>query len=399
MPAYAYTAATDAGRRVRGVEDAASEAAVERALASRGLYPLRIETADDARPVRSSLRGRRADTILALRHLSTLVEGGFTLDRALETTARVSRRADVAEALRDVRRRVVTGAPLGDALAEHPKTFPRLAVGMARAGERGGHLAISLHRLAEQLEREQALRSRLLSAALYPALMAVVGTAAVIVLLTYVLPRFGRLLADAGADLPRSTAALVGLGDLLARGWPVATVAVGAAVVGFAAYRRTADGRDAIDRVLLRLPVIGPLRAQAAAARLGRSLATLLGGGLPILRALKVAAGGLGDAAAAAEVDAARERVRTGGELAAALALGDAFPYLFVQMVEVGERSGRLPDMLERASDAMEQDLERTLERLVRLAEPVLVIVFGIAIGFVALALLQAIYGVRADAF
>jgi general secretion pathway protein F len=399
MPHYAYRAATLEGQTLRGVVDVASAAELERDLSARGL--LLLEAAPTRAPNRqatSRFRRRRADVVEAIRYLASLLEAGFPLDRALGTVTKVVRRADVAGALDTVRERVRSGAPLADALAEQPTVFPRLAFGMARAGEQGGHLPQALKDLAEHLEREERLRSEVVSALFYPVLVAVTGSAAVLALVLYVLPRFVDVLGDMGAALPRSTAILLATGAFFGRWWLLLVpVAVAVTAVG-AAYRRSEGGREATDTLLLRVPVVGALRQQSAAARLGRSLSTLLKSGLPILPSLDMAAHSLTDAAVAREVHRAREEVRAGARLAPALSRGTQFPYLFLQMVEIGEEGGLLPEMLERAATAAEQELQRGLDRLVRLIEPVMIIVFGGAAGFVALSLLQAIYGIRLDA-
>jgi type II secretory pathway component PulF len=398
MPAFAYRVATPDGVTLHGVEQAATAAALERALAARGLFPLEVRPAEErAVRRRSALVSRRQDVTAALRYLATLLGAGFPLDRALAAVTRVAARRDVAGALVAVRERVRAGAHLADALAEHPRVFPRLAVGMTRAGERGGHLAQALERLAVQLEREQALRSRIATALTYPAVLAVAGTVVLAVLCGYVLPRFVELLVDAGAALPRSTALLLAAADAVRRGWAVAVGGGLALAAAAASVVRTDAGRHRAHELALRAPLLGPLRACAAAVRFARALGTLLGTGMPVLGALEIAASGLADEAVAAEVRRAREEVRAGGRLAAALGRGRTFPPLLIQMMEVGEEGGRLPEMLERAAAALEHELERRLDRLVRLAEPVMILVLGGAIGFVALSLLQAIYGVRMD--
>lgn len=401
MPAFAYRAATSAGRTVRGVEDAESPAALERTLGSRGLYPLDVApaTAQAAEPAgRRAFRTRRADVVEAVRYLATLMDAGFPLDRALGAVSRVVARRDTAAAVLDVRDRVRGGARLDDALAAHPALFPHFAVGMVRAGERGGYLARALERLSTQMEREQALRSRLVSALVYPAVMTAVGAGAIAVLFAYVLPRFVVLLQDTGSTLPRSTAMLLAFGAWMSVWWWALLLAPVVLALTVAAARSTEEGRTAVDRVLLRLPLVGGLRRRAACSRLARTLSTLLGSGLPILPALEIAAASQADGAVAEAVRQAREEVRAGGRLAASLRRSGVFPFLFVQMVEVGEEGGRLPEMLERAAQSLEGELERGLERSMRLVEPAMILVFGAVVGFVALSLLQAIYGIRADA-
>lgn len=399
MARFAYEAVTGSGRTVRGVEEASTGSEAERALRDRGVRPLSLTRAD-ATPEheRPGRRRLRADVTAAVRYLSTLLEAGFPLDRALEVTAGLVARSEVAEAVGEVRSRVRGGASLSEALGEE-ELFPPLATGMARAGERGGDLARALGRLAEHLEREEELKSRVASALLYPALMTGVGGAALAVLVFYVLPRFVGILEEAGAALPRSTALLLATGDFLGRWWGALLVAALAATAAIVAWGRSESGRRAVARLLLRLPVVGPLRRRAVAVRFGRSLGELLRSGLAIVPALEVASASLADPATADELAAATERVRAGEKLADAVGQGRAFPPLFLRMTAVGEEGGRLPDMLDRAAGVAEDELERGLERLVRLVEPTMVVVFGVLVGLVALSLLQAIYGVRLQPF
>jgi len=396
VPTFSYRAVSATGRTLQGAEEALSASELEHALGARGLLTLEVRPgAATPTQAKRGFRARRADVAEAVRYLAVLTGSGFPLDRALETVAAVVVRPDVRDALEDVRTRVRSGGTLADSMEERSRVFPRLAVAMARAGERGGHLPEALERLAAHLEQEERLRGQLLSAVLYPAVMALVGGAALFVLVLYVLPRFAAMLGDAGAALPRSTALVLGTGDFVSHSWPAILLAALAVIGAVVWYRRSSAGRVVSDRLLLRMPVIGGLRRQIVAARLGRTLAVLLRGGLPILPSLQVAADALTDRAAAGDVLRAREEVRGGERLAPALGRGQAFSYVFLQMLDLGEQGGRLPEMLERGAATAEQDLERGLERLVRLVEPTLIVVFGAIVGFVALSLLQAIYGVN----
>lgn len=400
MPSFAYEAVTAGGEAVRGVEEASSASDAEETLRRRGLRPLSVEAAETRSSLeRGGYRRQRADVAHAFRYLSILLDAGFPLDRALGTVQGLVARDDVAEAVGEAREGVRSGERLADALTEQGDIFPRLAVGMVRAGERGGRLAEALERLAVHLEREEELRSRILSALLYPAMMAGVGGLALLVLVFYVLPKFVSVLEESGASLPATTSLLLSISGFLGRWWAVllaAAVLLGGAA---AAWLRSERGRRKTSMLLLRLPVVGPLRRRAAAARFGRSLAELLQSGLPIVSALDAASSSLADPAASDEVADARREVRAGRSLASALAEGRAFPPLFLRMTSLGEESGRLSEMLHRAADVAEDELERRLEGMVRLVEPTLVIVFGIVVGFVALSLLQAIYGVRLQSF
>lgn len=400
---FAYRAVTAEGRTLRGIEDAASSVALERTLSARGLYALHVTPTRAGPSARQNRRhwrtSCRVDVADAVATLATLSEAGLPLERALDVAVRGAATVQVRAALETARRRIHEGSTLADALAEHGRLFPPIAQGLVRAGERGGHLSRALARLTEHLERERALRSRVLSAMLYPSLLLTVGTGALAVLVFFVLPRFMELLGDAGTPLPRSTMVLLGITAVFSRAWPFLLVAILGLAVFLTAWRRTKAGRDRFDAIVLRVPLVGTLRARNAVARFARTLATLLSGGVPLLPALEIAAGATGETAVAREIDAARSAVRQGERLAVALAAGSAFPYAVVRLIEVGEETGRLEALLERAAGTLEVELERRLERFVTLAEPVLIVAFGLVVGFVALALLQAIYGIHADAF
>lgn len=403
MPRFAYRAATPEGRTVRGVEEAASAGALERLLTGRGLLPLEVtppRAAEEAgRGRRSSvLVSRRADVTDFFVTFAALLQAGLPLDRALEVAARGAARADVADAIAGVRQRVREGGQVAEGFAAHPELFPPVVVGLIRAAERGGHLAESVRRLADHLERERALKARITSAMVYPLLMLCVGGGALAVLLLFVLPRFVALLQDTGGTLPRSTAFLIAVSTFGTRGWP--WIALGGSIVALAyvGWRSSEEGRERTDAIFLRIPVVGALRARHATARLARTLGTLLTGGVPLLSAIEIAQGTVGDAAVAADLQRSREAVRRGEAFSDSLARGRAFPYAFLRLVEVGEETGELDAVLERAAGLLEAELERRLERLVALLEPGMIVVFGGVVGFVALALLQAIYGIHADA-
>lgn len=402
MARFRYEAANAGGQTVRGVEEAASEGALERLLAGRGLYPVSIAPAargEGERRAGGAWTSRRADVAEAVATLAALLEAGLPLERALEVAAQGAARRDVAGALEGVRRAVRGGGRVADAVAAQAGVFPPIAAGLLAAGERGGQLADAMRRLADGMEREGALRARVVAALTYPALLAAVGTAATTILLVYVLPKFVDLLADAGASLPTSTAILLALSGAAGRWWPALLLLVVGLAAAIWRTRRSAAGRERGDAWLLRLPLVGPLRARYASAQTARTLGTLLAGGVPLVAALDVAAGAASDAAVAADLRAARASVRRGEALSGALARGRGFPHVLVRLVAVGEETGEMDAMMLRAAALMESELERRLDRTVSLLEPAMILFFGLVVGGVALSLLQAIYGIHADAF
>jgi type II secretory pathway component PulF len=398
LPSFAYRAVDRDGRRVRGAQESAAPAALTLELERRGLVVLHVEErVASAAPARRGGATRLA-VLEVTRALAALLPAGMPLAKALAAAGNVAG-GPVGIVLANVRERVERGDALHTALAAHPGTFPPLYVGLVRAGERSGTLAASFGRLGAQLEREEQLRTRLVSAAIYPLLLAVVGLIAVMVLLLFVLPRFAELLTGAGAHLPRSTALLLALADASRRWWPTLLVLPIGAALAAAWVRATEEGKRAWSATLLALPVLGTFRRTMLGARVARLAGTLLGGGAPLFAALGDTAESVADPIARDEIERVRARVREGVTLNRAIGEGTLFPTLLAQLVAVGEEAGRLEEFLVKAADILEERSERLTTRLVALLEPAMIVGFGGVVGFVALSLLQAIYGINAASF
>lgn len=340
---------------------------------------------------------RRAVTE-ATRSIAALLSAGLPLTRALETTRDVvgGRLAEVLEAvLVDVR----GGASFAQALGGHPEAFDPLYVGVVRAGERSGRLGLVTERLASELEREDELRERIVSASLYPSALILLGGVSLLLLLFLVVPRFAELLVDAGAELPAMTVALLATSDFVRGYWLYLMLGVVAGSMSLVAYGSGAKGRQVLASVALGVPVIGSIRRGLLAARFTRLLSVLLEGGAPVVSGLADTADSLPDPVASEEVQRIREEVRVGTPLHRAIAAGSLFPPELAQLVAVGEESGRLAEFLHRAADFYERRSVRAMERAVTLLEPAVIVVFGGIVALVALALLQAIYGVNAGSF
>ncbi len=399
MPTFAYQAVDGAGKRHRGVANAASQGALAQSLEQRGLFVLEVAESTDAAGAGGRVRfGRRREVLEVTRALAALLPVGMPLAQALNAASGVAS-GDVRAAVQDVRERVERGDSLSTALGAHGALFPPLYIGMVRAGERSGDLDGAFTRLAVQLERDEQLRGRLISAAVYPIILATAGTCAVLVLMFFVLPRFVGLLEGSGAELPTSTRTLVALSHLLHRFWPVALM-IPVAAAAFAAWvKNTPEGTRAWARTLLTLPLVRTLRQDALSARFARLVGVLLGGGAPLLMALDDTVESLADPIARDDATRIRARVREGTSLRAAVAEGTLFPPLLAQLIGVGEDAGELRLFVLKAADIFEERTERAMQRLVTLAEPALIVVFGAMVAFVALSLLQAIYGINASSF
>ena len=391
MTAFRYEAARADGGTVRGRLDAPSRPDAAALLSSRGLFPVLVEALEENAgwwPPRPSARSRA----IVIESLATLVSAGLPLEKSLHATEQVAT-GRLRDVLTRAGARVREGASLGAALSAEPGVFSGVTLGLIRAGERGVGLGPALEQAAGQLDREAESSARIRAALAYPALLAVAGSISIAVIVLFVVPRFAAILGDLGESLPRATRLLIGLSDLVRHyGLLVGAVLVAGVVLGGAEVTRR---REAVHRWLLGLPVVGGLRQSLATARVARTLAALLDTGTPALQALAIAEGAAGDAEVAARIARARERVAEGASLTSALAGTEALTPAALQLLAVGEQSGRIGTVLLKAADLDESRAERNLRVLVGLLEPALIIAFAGMVAFVAAALLQAVYSVR----
>jgi type II secretory pathway component PulF len=400
MPTFAYQAVDGLGKRQRGEAQAASSGALVRTLEERGLLVLDVAEAGvgTSAKKRGFRFGQRREVLEFTRAMAALLPVGMPLAQALQAGSGVAS-GDVRDAVLDVRSRVERGETLSVSLAGHPRLFAPLYVGLVRAGEKSGDVDAAFARLANHLERDEQVRGRVLSASIYPLLLAGAGSVAVTVLLFFVLPRFVGLLQGSGAELPKSTATLMAVSSGLHRAWPV-LILVPFGIAAMLTWMRTTDeGKRAAARLLLTVPGVRTLRQYALAARFSRLLGVLLGGGAPLLAALDDTIESIGDPLARDDAIRIRARVREGSSLRGALSDSPLFPTLFAQLVGVGEEAGQLRVFLDKAADIFEERTERATQRLATLAEPAMILMFGVVVAFIALSLLQAIYGINASSF
>lgn len=397
MPVFSYTAVDAAGHRTRGRVDGANPSVVVRELEAQGLLALDVSATGSGGSGGMGL-GRRRGVLEFTRAVAALLPAGMPLSRALAAATATSPEG-VRPALEAVRTRVERGDELASALADHPRLFSPLYVGVVRAGEKSGALDGAFQRLSDHLEREDELRSKLVSLSIYPILLATVGVAAVLLLVLFVLPRFADLLQSSGAALPRSTAAMLALVTTARERWQWIVAAPPAALLALTWLRTTPAGQRLAAELLIRVPVAGAWRRQALAARFARILGELLAGGAPLLPALADARDCMTDPVVQGETDRIRTRVREGSSLHRAIAERGLFPEVLPQLVGLGEEAGRLAEFLLKSAELLERRTEQALERLVALAEPAMIVCFGGVVALVALSLLQAIYGVNAGSF
>ena len=397
MPSFRYTAITPAGETTRGVIEAANEAAVIEQLRKQGNIPVRAEPAASgflagllAMEFGGGARLKRQDVANLTRELSIMLGAGQDLDRALRFLVDTAPNARVRTVMDQLRASVRDGTSLATALSRHPNSFPRLYVGLVRAGEAGGTLAATLDRLALLLERERGLTATIQSAMIYPALLVVASIGAIALLLTQVLPQFVPLFEQNGAALPRPTRILIATGDFATNYglWVLLAVALLALAVRQALTRPSVRLRA--DRLLLHLPVIGRLAREAMAARFSRTLGTLVINGLPLIAALDIVRETLGNLAAVAVVDVATQSAKGGAGLSRPLGESGLFPVRTIYLLRLGEETAQLGQMALRAAEIHEENTRLGVQRLVSLLVPVITIVIGAVIAGIVASLLLA---------
>jgi general secretion pathway protein F len=398
MPSFRWSAINGGGDVVRGVMEAPDRSAVVERLQRQGQIVLRADPADGrggwAELLQIELGRARGLDKAALgeltRELAIMLAAGQDLDRALRFVVENTRNARARVILSNVRDKVRSGSSLAAALAGEPRSFSRLYVGLVRAGEAGGTLPATLDRLATLLERERSLSANLRSAMIYPALLIVAAIGSIVLLLDYVLPQFAPIFEQAGAELPAATRALMTLGTVVGAATPWLLLALPAGgliarqLLLQPAYRLT------VDRLLLRLPIVGGLMRETLAARLTRTLGSLLQNGVPLISALGIAKDALGNLAAAAAVEAAAVGAKGGAGLARPLAAAGLFPARTIHLLQLGEEAAQLATMALKAADIHDEQARLMVQRLVALAVPMITIVMGLAVAGIVSALLTA---------
>ena len=398
MPLYRYKALDARGQLLDGQMEAASDAEVAARLQEQGHLPVEARLASEAggesawralfKP--KPFAGQRL--VQFTQQLATLLGAGQPLDRALTILLELPEDDVARRTLTDIRDAVRGGASLSAALDRQHGAFGRLYVNMVRAGEAGGILHETLQRLADYLERSRALRARVLNALVYPAILLAMVGLSLLFLLGYVVPQFSAMYDSLDADLPWFSQLVLGLGNFVRDWWIVLLAIPLLALLWLDRKRRDPAFMLAFDGWLLRNALAGPLLAKLEAARLARTLGTLLRNGVPLLSALGIARNVLDNRVLANDVDAATDEVKNGIGLSAALARGKRFPRLALQMIQVGEESGALDAMLLKTADTFEQETAIALDRMLAALVPAVTLVLATVVGIVILAVLSPIY-------
>jgi general secretion pathway protein F len=402
MAAYSYKAATVDGKMVEGTMDAPDNGAVSLRLQEMGLFPIRVGAAakqtvftrDIPWPWKNR-RVRRKDLLVFTHELHTLVKSGIPLDRSLAVLGKLAESAALAEVIQNVLKSVKGGKSFSEALGEYPEVFPKVYVNMVHAGEVGGVLEDILGRLTAFLETSENLRSYVVGALIYPALLSVVAVGSVTILTLFVVPRFAGVFRDMGVPLPLPMAVLKGLSDMLSSYWWLILTAVILIAYYLKRYRSSPEGRLSWDRWLLRLPLWGPVVRKIEVARFSRTLGTLLHSGVPLLQGMNIVREILSNQGIATTIEPIRNGIKKGEGISQPMRQSGVFPPLAMHLIEVGEESGKLDAMLIQVAEVYDGEVRSAIKNLIAFFEPALILVMGIVIGTIVVSMLLAIFSIN----
>jgi type IV pilus assembly protein PilC len=400
---FTYTAVDPRGGRVSERVQAENDDQALRRLQNQGLVVLSLEPAVAARSAGRSAKSfvasfglartvKLEQIVVISRELAIMMETGVPIVEALEALQQHAGDRMVRQALGQAHADLSQGKTIAQAMAAQPQVFPSVYVSMVRTAETGGSLDETLNQAAEYLESSLEMRRKVTGALTYPAVLMVVAIGVVIFMMTYLLPRFGPLFTHMGAQIPASTRIMLDASAFLVKHWWTIPVTLIGTVWGFRTFALTALGRNALTRLAHRTPGIGDVVKKVALARMLRALGTLSGAGVSLLLALEMAGQTAQDVIFEAAISQIRQNVEQGVSLAEAVIKTGAFPPIICQMMAVGEKSGRLSDVLLRVAKFFERDVDARLKTLSAVIEPFMIVFLGLIIGFIAISIISPIY-------
>ncbi len=397
MPTYFYEAIDFTGKKVEGTEEAQDEQALASKLVAKGLQPIRLRRRHKAAALFRPRKKRISHEALLYftKELADLIEAGIPLERALAILLDSADDQVLKETVRRVREKIKGGKSLSEALSEYPESFSKLYVNMVRVGELGGVLDVVLRRLDSFFERSREIKKFILSASIYPAILTLVGIASILILVIFVVPKFGQIFEDLNQPMPVVTAVIISISSFLQKWWWAVVMGIAVILVGVRFYLRSSEGSRWWDTVKLRLPFVGPTLLRVELGRLTRTLGTLLETGVPILKGLSLAKEVVSNSRIQEAVDQLYIGVRQGRNLSLLMKRSGIFPSIVIHLVAVGEETGKLGPMLLKIADDLDEKVRSDTKIFLSMIEPVTIVVMGLIIGGIILSMLLAIFGIN----
>jgi len=401
MPVYEYTALDENGKNTSGIVDAESAPMARQKLRSMQQYPVSINEVADLSSQKAKetpsvasifYRVKQTDIAAMTRQLATLISAGFPLVSAIDALIPQTASKAFKPILAQIKDAIVEGNSFAGALSNYPSAFTSLYTNMVRAGESSGTLDIVLEQLADITEKQQALKTRIRSALAYPVLMACVGILVLFLLITFIVPNITTIFEDMEQILPLPTIILIDISDFFKNFWWGVIMTLGFIWLGFRSFKKTSTGRHMVDKAKLKLPLFGPIFQKLAVARFARTLGSLLENSVTLLTSLEIVRNIAGNTQIAGAIEHAADEVSKGQGLGTSLAASTAFPPLALQMIQVGEQSGELENLLLKIATMYENEVESRVLSVTSLLEPVMILVMGVVLGFVVLSICLPIF-------
>lgn len=405
MPVYAYKATDFIGKTIEGSMEAQGEKAVVERLHSLGYIPVRISLPrDEDAAARPATWGQfksvtTADVLSFTQELHTLLNAGFPIDRSLAVLTELAEKPRLREITQEILTDVESGDTLAKALGKHPQVFSRLYINMVLAGEAGGFLPKALDQIITYLQGVNELKNYIVSAMIYPVILSAVSGISVVILLTFVIPRFAQIFGKTGVPLPAATQILLASSDFIRNYWWAILGTIIGAYWALKAYTADEERKLKWDKWKLEWIFVGGLIKKMEAGRFCRTLGTLIRSGIPILTAISIARETLENSIMRYSMESVYEQVKEGGRIAPVLKKDNFFPTLAIHMVSVGEESGDLDGMLLNIAATLENQVRTDIKRLVNLLEPAMILFMGLTVGFIVLSMLLAIFSVNEISF
>ncbi|WP_406672787.1 type II secretion system F family protein [Natronospira sp.] len=381
------------GNKVSGTTTAGSEAAVKQEVRQKGIIPAKVRRESALAGIGKGKKVSAADIAIFSRQMATMMSSGVPLVQSFEIVGRGSDNPKFRDLMQAIREDIEAGTNLADALAKHPQHFDKLYINLVRSGEQSGALEALLDKIATYKEKTEALKAKIKKALFYPAAVMVVAIIVTIILLIYVVPQFEDLFGGFGADLPAFTRMVLDLSEFVqTRGWMIliGVVAVISALITL--KKRSPAFQRLIDRMVLKIPQLGPIMQDAAVARFSRTLATMFSAGVPLVEALESVAGATGNVVYEEAILKMRDQVATGQQLNVAMNEVDLFPNMVTQMISIGEEAGSIDTMASKVADIYEERVDNAVDALSSLLEPLIMAVLGVLVGGLVLAMYLPIF-------
>jgi type IV pilus assembly protein PilC len=404
MPKFSYTAVDARGKQANGTVEANDQTDAITQIRQLGYYPQRLDesredskgTVEEGKPkVKKGGKVKAKTLTIFTRQLATLIEAGLPLLRSLNTLGRQERNPIMRNTMTGLGEAVEQGGTFSEALAQYPRIFDKLYINMVKAGELGGVLEIVLTRLAEFQEKSQKIKGKVVAAMVYPLVVLVIAGAILTFLLIFIVPKFQQIFQDAlpGKPLPTITLFVIGCSHLLVERWYLVIGTIVLCVFGYKALSSTAAGIVFLDRLALKIPVFGDLTSKTSISRFARTLGTLISSGVPILQALNITRDTAGNTVVANAINKIHDSVKEGESVVGPMESSGVFPPMVTSMVQVGEETGQLPDMLVKVADVYEAEVDNVVTGLTSILEPIMIVMLAVIVGTIVIALFMPMVG------